>query len=157
VVAGSWLRPGVEQLCHLVERTRRPAQGAASGARASLAAAELCRRSLYASSRTTTKAAPRTLAQHESAVPCIDAHDTRWLTLRVAVAVRRRGFVPLPGMVGYGATVWNPSPTHPPRITEHGAPGGSVVRPTPPELRNMKPGISGITTGIRRNKAIQVK
>jgi hypothetical protein len=65
--------------------------------------------------------------------------------------LRRRavmqGFVPLPGMVGYGATVWNPPPTHSPRITEHGAPGG--VRPTPPELRDMKPGISGITAGIR--------
>jgi hypothetical protein len=57
------------------------------------------------------------------------------------------GFVPLRGMVGYGATVWNPPPTHPPRITEHGAPGGSD--PPPPELRNMKPGISGITAGIR--------
>jgi hypothetical protein len=34
-------------------------------------------------------------------------------------------------------------------------PGG--VRPTPPELRNMKPGISGITAGIRWTKEIHVK
>jgi hypothetical protein len=51
-----------------------------------------------------------------------------------------QGFVPLPGMVGYGATVWialwNPPPTHPPRITERGAPGGSDP---PPELGNMVP------------------
>jgi hypothetical protein len=38
------------------------------------------------------------------------------------------GFVPLPGTVGYGATVWDLLPTYPPRITEHGALG---VRPTP--------------------------
>jgi hypothetical protein len=66
--------------------------------------------------------------------------------------VQLLGCVPLPGMVGYGATVWDPPPTHPPRITEHGAPGGSDpppqnygtwwpggVRPTPPELGNMVP------------------
>ena len=40
------------------------------------------------------------------------------------------GFVPLPGMVGYGATVWDPLPAYPPRIMEHGAPG-------PPESWNM--------------------
>jgi hypothetical protein len=43
--------------------------------------------------------------------------------------IASQGFVPLPGMVGYGATVWNPSPTHPPRITEHDAPGGSDPPP----------------------------
>jgi hypothetical protein len=40
-----------------------------------------------------------------------------------------QGFVPLPGMVGYGATVWDPPPTHPARITEHGAPGGPTYPP----------------------------
>jgi hypothetical protein len=39
------------------------------------------------------------------------------------------GFVPLPGMVGYGATVWNPPPAHPPRRGEHGAPGGPTYPP----------------------------
>jgi hypothetical protein len=39
-----------------------------------------------------------------------------------------RGFVPLPGTVGYGATVWDLLPTLPPRITEHGAPGGSDLQ-----------------------------
>jgi hypothetical protein len=34
------------------------------------------------------------------------------------------GFVPLPGMVGYGASVWDLLPTYPPRLMEHGAPGG---------------------------------
>jgi hypothetical protein len=57
------------------------------------------------------------------------------------------GLVPLPRMVGYGASVWDLLPTYPPRITEQCALGG--VLPTPPELRNMVPGISGITPGIR--------
>ena len=39
------------------------------------------------------------------------------------------GFVPLPGMVGYSATVWDLRPTYPPSITEHGAPGGSDLPP----------------------------
>jgi hypothetical protein len=43
-----------------------------------------------------------------------------------------QGFVPFPGMVGYGATVWKPPPTHPPRITEHGAPEGPTH---PPRIR----------------------
>jgi hypothetical protein len=38
------------------------------------------------------------------------------------------GFFPLPGIVGYGATIWNLPPTHPPRITEQSAPG----EPDPP-------------------------
>ena len=63
-------------------------------------------------------------------------------------AASSQGCVPLPGMVGYGATVWDLLPTDlPPRITEHGAPWGSDL--PPPELRNMMPGISRITTGIR--------
>jgi hypothetical protein len=56
-----------------------------------------------------------------------------------------QGCVPFPGMVVSDATVWDPLPTYPPGITEHGAPG---VRPTPPELRGMVPGSSGITAGI---------
>ena len=55
-----------------------------------------------------------------------------------------QGFVPLPGMVGYGATVWDPPSDLPPQKYGTWYPGG--VRPTPPELRNMMPGISGITT-----------
>jgi hypothetical protein len=39
------------------------------------------------------------------------------------------GCVLLPGMVGYGATVWDLLPTYPPRFTEHGAPGGSALPP----------------------------
>ena len=44
-------------------------------------------------------------------------------------AARAQGCVPLPGRVGYGATVWDLLPTYPPRITEHGAPGGSDLTP----------------------------
>ena len=40
-----------------------------------------------------------------------------------------QGFVPLPGMVGYSASVWDLLPTYPPRITEHGAPGESDLPP----------------------------
>jgi hypothetical protein len=32
-------------------------------------------------------------------------------------------------VVGYGATVWDLLPTYPPRITEHGAPGGPTYPP----------------------------
>ena len=46
--------------------------------------------------------------------PCI------WYTL---------GFVPLPEMVGYGATVWDLLPIYPRRITEHGALGGPTYPP----------------------------
>jgi hypothetical protein len=42
---------------------------------------------------------------------------------------RSRGCVPLPGMVGYDATVWDFLPTYPPRLTEHGAPGGPTYPP----------------------------
>jgi hypothetical protein len=48
------------------------------------------------------------------------------------------------------------SPTDlPPQNYGTWCPGG--VRPTPPELRNIIPGISGITAGIRWNKEIHVK
>jgi hypothetical protein len=60
---------------------------------------------------------------------------------------RARGCVPLPGTVGYGATVWHPPSDPPPQKYGTWYPGG--VRPAPPELRNMKPGISGIKAGIR--------
>jgi hypothetical protein len=50
-------------------------------------------------------------------------------------------------MVGNGATVWNPPSDPPPQKYETWYPGG--VRPTPPELRNMMAGTSGITAGIR--------
>ena len=33
---------------------------------------------------------------------------------------RPQGFVPSPGTVGYGATVWDRVPTYPTRITGHG-------------------------------------
>jgi hypothetical protein len=48
---------------------------------------------------------------------------------RAAARPAARGFVPLPGTVGYGATVWDLLPTYPPRITEHGAPGGPTYAP----------------------------
>ena len=38
-------------------------------------------------------------------------------------------FVPLLGMVGYGATVCDLLPTYLPKITEHGALGGSDLPP----------------------------
>jgi hypothetical protein len=66
-----------------------------------------------------------------------------------AAVLRRggQGGVPLPGLVGYGPTVWDLLPTYPPRITEHGAPGGSDL---PPQNYGTRcAGISGITAGIR--------
>ena len=39
------------------------------------------------------------------------------------------GFVPLPGMVGYGATVWNPPPTHPPELRNMVPRGGPTHPP----------------------------
>ena len=55
----------------------------------------------------------------------------------IAALYACQGCVPLPAMVGYGATVWDLLPTYPPRITGHGAPGVSDL--PPPELWNMAP------------------
>jgi hypothetical protein len=46
-----------------------------------------------------------------------------------ALPAAGQGFVPLPGMVGYGATVWDLLPTYPSRIMEHGALGGPTYPP----------------------------
>ena len=51
------------------------------------------------------------------------------------------GLVPLPRMVGYGASVWDLLPTYPPRITEHGALGGPTYPP-----RITKHGARGVPT-----------
>jgi hypothetical protein len=53
-------------------------------------------------------------------------------------------YFPLPGTVGYGVTVWDLLATYPPELRNMVPRGG----PIPPQ-RNMMPGISGITAGIR--------
>jgi hypothetical protein len=77
-------------------------------------------------------------------------HSEERLNGRTAHGYARRdqGFVPLPGMVGYVRCLRLEPPLRPtPQKYGTWYPGG--VRPTPPELRNMMPGISGITAGIR--------
>ena len=59
-------------------------------------------------------------------------HHRRYVLIKTAVDgfhYRTYSCVPLLGMVGYGASVWDPLPTYPPGITEHGAPGGSDLPP----------------------------
>jgi hypothetical protein len=51
-----------------------------------------------------------------------------------AVLTSVQGFVPLPGMVGYGAFVWDLLPTYPPQNYGTWCPGGSDLLKYPPRI-----------------------